>query len=90
MNIKPLADRVLIEPAAAETKTIGGIIIPDTAKEKPLQGVIVGVGGGTKDEEMVLKEGDRVLYGKYAGTEIEHEGKKYLIMRQSDVVAILG
>ena len=90
MNIKPLADRVLIEPAAAETKTIGGIIIPDTAKEQPLQGVIVAVGNGTKDEEMVLKEGDRVLYGKYAGTEIEHEGKKYLIMRQSDVVAILG
>ncbi len=90
MNIKPLADRVLIEPAAAETKTIGGIIIPDTAKEKPLQGVIMAVGNGTKDEEMVLKEGDRVLYGKYAGTEIEHEGKKYLIMRQSDVVAILG
>lgn len=90
MNIKPLADRVLIEPAAAETKTIGGIIIPDTAKEKPLQGVIVAVGNGTKDEEMLLKAGDRVLYGKYAGTEIEHEGKKYLIMRQSDVVAILG
>lgn len=89
MNIKPLADRVLIEPAASETKTIGGIIIPDTAKEKPLQGTIVAVGGGTKDEEMVLKEGDKVLYGKYAGTEIEHEGKKYLIMRQSDVVAIL-
>lgn len=90
MNIKPLADRVLIEPAAAETKTIGGIIIPDTAKEKPLQGTIVAVGGGTKDEEMVLKEGDKVLYGKYAGTEIEHESKKYLIMRQSDVLAILG
>ena len=90
MNIKPLADRVLIEPAAAETKTIGGIIIPDTAKEKPLQGTIVAVGQGTKDEEMILKEGDKVLYGKYAGTEIEHEGKKYLIMRQSDVVAILG
>lgn len=90
MNIKPLADRVLIEPAAAETKTIGGIIIPDTAKEKPLQGTIVAVGNGTKDEEMVLKEGDLVLYGKYAGTEIEHEGKKYLIMRQSDVVAILS
>jgi chaperonin GroES len=90
MNIKPLADRVLIEPAAAETKTIGGIIIPDTAKEKPLQGTIVAVGNGTKDEEMILKEGDIVLYGKYAGTEIEHEGKKYLIMRQSDVVAILS
>ena len=86
MNIKPLADRVLIEPAAAETKTIGGIIIPDTAKEKPLQGTIMAVGNGTKDEEMILKEGDKVLYGKYAGTEIEHEGKKYLIMRQSDVV----
>ena len=90
MNIKPLADRVLIEPAAAETKTIGGIIIPDTAKEKPLQGTIVAVGNGTKDEEMILKEGDKVLYGKYAGTEIEHESKKYLIMRQSDVVAILS
>lgn len=90
MNIKPLADRVLIEPAAAETKTIGGIIIPDTAKEKPLQGTIIAVGNGTKDEEMILKEGDIVLYGKYAGTEIEHEGKKYLIMRQSDVVAILS
>lgn len=90
MNIKPLADRVLIEPAAAETKTIGGIIIPDTAKEKPLQGTIMAVGNGAKDEEMILKEGDKVLYGKYAGTEIEHEGKKYLIMRQSDVVAILS
>lgn len=90
MNIKPLADRVLIEPAPAETKTIGGIIIPDTAKEKPLQGVVVAVGKGTKDEEMCLKEGDKVLYGKYAGTEVEFEGNKYLIMRQSDVVAILG
>ena len=89
-QIKPLADRVLIEPAPAETKKVGGIIIPDTAKEKPLQGTIVAVGQGTKDEEMVLKEGDKVLYGKYAGTELEHEGKKYLIMRQSDVVAILG
>lgn len=90
MTIKPLADRVLIEPAPAETKTIGGIIIPDTAKEKPLQGTIVAVGQGTKDEEMILKEGDVVLYGKYAGTELEHEGKKYLVMRQSDVVAILA
>lgn len=90
MKIQPLADRVLIEPAAAEEKTIGGIIIPDTAKEKPLQGKVVAVGRGTKDEEMVLKEGDTVLYGKYAGTELEHEGKKYLIMRQSDVVAILS
>lgn len=89
MKIQPLADRVLIEPAPAEEKTIGGIIIPDTAKEKPLQGTVVAVGGGTKDEEMVLKAGDQVLYGKYAGTELEHEGKKYLIMRQSDVVAVL-
>ena len=90
MSIKPLADRVLIEPAPAETKTVGGIIIPDTAKEKPLQGTIVAVGKGTKDEEMVLKEGDTVLYGKYAGTELEFEGKKYFIMRQSDVVAVLA
>lgn len=90
MSIKPLADRVLIEPAPAETKTVGGIIIPDTAKEKPLQGTIVAVGKGTKDEEMVLNEGDTVLYGKYAGTELEFEGKKYLIMRQSDVVAVLA
>ena len=86
MNVKPLADRVLIEPAPAETKTVGGIIIPDTAKEKPLKGTIVAVGNGTKDEEMVLKVGDQVLYGKYAGTELEFEGKKYLIMRQSDAV----
>ncbi len=90
MSIKPLADRVLIEPAPAETKTIGGIIIPDTAKEKPLQGTVVAVGKGTKEEEMVLKEGDTVLYGKYAGTELEFEGKKYLIMRQNDVVAVLA
>ena len=90
MSIKPLADRVLIEPAPAETKTIGGIIIPDTAKEKPLQGTVVAVGNGTKDEEMVLKTGDTVLYGKYAGTEIEFEGNKYLIMRQSDVVAVIA
>lgn len=88
MNIKPLADRVLVAPVAAEEK-IGGIIIPDTAKEKPLQGDIVAVGGGTKDEEMVLKAGDRVLYGKYAGTEVELEGTKYLIMRQSDVLAVI-
>jgi chaperonin GroES len=90
MNIKPLADRVLILPVPAEEKTIGGIIIPDTAKEKPLQGKVVAVGNGTKDEEMVIAVGDQVLYGKYAGTEIEHEGEKYLIMRQSDVLAILG
>jgi len=90
MNIKPLADRVLILPAPAEEKTIGGIIIPDTAKEKPLRGEVVAVGHGTKDEEMVLKVGDTVLYGKYAGTELEYDGKKYLIMRQSDVVAVLA
>ena len=90
MNIRPLADRVLIKPAAAEEKTLGGIIIPDSAKEKPLKGEIVAVGNGTKDEEMVLHVGDQVLYGKYSGTELEHDGKKYLIMRQSDVLAILG
>ena len=90
MAIKPLADRVLIEPAAAEEKTIGGIIIPDTAKEKPLQGKVVATGNGTKDEEMVVKEGDTVLYGKYAGTELEYDGVKYLIMRQSDILAIFG
>ena len=89
MKIKPLADRVLVLPAPAEEK-IGGIIIPDTAKEKPLRGKIVAAGNGTKDEEMVLNEGDVVLYGKYAGTEIELEGEKYLIMRQSDVLAILA
>ena len=89
MAIKPLADRVLIEPAAAEEKTIGGIIIPDTAKEKPLRGKVVAAGNGTKDEEMILKEGDTVLYGKYAGTELEYEGTKYLMMRQSDVLAVI-
>lgn len=89
MNIKPLADRVLIKPAEAEEKTVGGIIIPDTAKEKPLQGEVLAVGNGTKDEEMVLKTGDRVLYGKYSGTEVELDGEKYLIMRQSDVLAII-
>ena len=89
MNIKPLADRVLVLPAPAEEK-VGGIIIPDTAKEKPLKGKIVAAGQGTKDEEMVLKVGDIVLYGKYAGTEVELEGEKYLIMRQSDVLAIIG
>lgn len=90
MNVKPLADRVVILPAPAEEKTIGGIIIPDTAKEKPLKGEVVAVGQGTKDEEMVLKVGDTVLYGKYAGTELEVDGNKYLIMRQSDVLAIWG
>ncbi|MCQ2332738.1 MAG: co-chaperone GroES [Paludibacteraceae bacterium] len=89
MMIKPLADRVLIQPAPAETKTVGGIIIPDSAKEKPLRGTVIAVGKGTKDEEMVLKAGDQVLYGKYSGTELEYENEKYLIMRQSDVLAIL-
>ena len=89
MNIKPLADRVLVLPAQAEEK-VGGIIIPDTAKEKPQHGTIVAAGNGTKDEEMVLKEGDEVLYGKYSGTELEVEGTKYLIMRQSDVLAEIG
>ena len=90
MNIKPLADRVLIKPAPAEEKTAGGIIIPDTAKEKPLQGEVLATGNGTKDEEMVLKAGDTVLYGKYAGTEVEFDGVKYLIIRQSDVLAVLA
>lgn len=90
MNIKPLQDRVLIKPAPAEEKTVGGIIIPDTAKEKPLQGSVLAVGNGTKDEEMVLKVGDAVLYGKYSGTEVELEGEKYLIMKQSDVLAVLA
>lgn len=89
MNIKPLADRVLVKPAAAEEKTVGGIIIPDSAKEKPLKGEVVAVGNGTKDEEMVVKPGDNVLYGKYAGTELELEGDLYLVMRQSDILAII-
>jgi chaperonin GroES len=89
MSIKPLADRVLVKPATAEEKTVGGIIIPDSAKEKPLKGEVIATGNGTKDEEMVLKKGDKVLYGKYAGTEIEWNGEQYLIMRQSDVLAII-
>lgn len=89
MNIQPLSDRVLIEPCAAEEITAGGIIIPDSAKEKPLRGKVLAVGNGTKDEEMILKAGDTVLFGKYAGTEIEIEGNKYLMMRQSDVLAKL-
>jgi len=89
MNIKPLADRVLIKPDVAEEKSAGGIILPDSAKEKPLRGKVIAKGGGTKDEEMVVKEGDEVLYGKYAGTEIELDGEKYLIMRQSDILAII-
>ncbi|MBD5250216.1 MAG: co-chaperone GroES [Duncaniella sp.] len=90
MNIQPLADRVLIEPTPVEEVTMSGIIIPDSAKEKPLRGTVLATGNGTKDEEMVVKKGDNVLYGKYAGTEIELEGTKYLIMRQSDILAILG
>lgn len=88
MKIKPLADRVLIQPTAAEEVTVSGIIIPDSAKEKPLKGTVLAAGKGTKDEEMVVKEGDMVLYGKYAGTEVEIDGEKYLIMRQNDILAI--
>lgn len=86
MKLTPLADRVLILPTPAEETTLSGIIIPDSAKEKPLKGSVVAVGKGTKDEEMILKEGDNVLYGKYAGSEVELDGEKYLIMRQSDVL----
>lgn len=89
MNIRPLSDRVLIEPAPAEEVTMSGIIIPDSAKEKPLRGKVLAVGNGTKDEPMALKVGDDVLYGKYAGTEIELEGTKYIMMRQSDVLAVI-
>ncbi len=90
ISIKPLADRVLVEPAPAEEKTSGGIIIPDTAKEKPQKGTVVAVGPGTKDEPLQVKEGNAVLYGKYSGTEINIDGKDYLIMRESDIYAILG
>ena len=89
VNIKPLADRVLVEAAAAEDKTAGGIIIPDTAKEKPQKGTVVAVGPGKKDEPMTVKVGDSVLYGKYAGTEITVDGESYLIMRESDIVAVI-
>ncbi len=89
MEIKPLADRVLIQPAAAEEVTASGIIIPDSAKEKPLKGKVLAVGNGTKDEEMVLKAGDNVLYGKYSGTEIDLDGEKVLIMRQNEVLAVI-
>lgn len=89
MKIQPLADRVLIQPTPAEETTLSGIIIPDSAKEKPLKGTVIAVGNGTKDEEMVLKEDQTVLYGKYAGTEIDVEGDKMLIMRQSDVLAVV-
>jgi chaperonin GroES len=89
INIKPLADRVLVEPAAAEEKTAFGIIIPDTAKEKPQRGQIVAVGNGKKDEPLTVKVGDTVLYGKYSGTEITVDGKEYLIMRESDIFAVI-
>jgi chaperonin GroES len=88
-SIKPLADRVIVEVSPAEAKTASGIIIPDTAKEKPQEGTIVAVGNGKKDEPMTVKVGDKVLYGKYAGTEISHNGKEYLIMRESDVFAVV-
>lgn len=89
MKLKPLADRVIIKPTAAEEVTSSGIIIPDSAKEKPLKGTVLAVGNGTKDEEMILKVGDEVLYGKYAGTEIEFEGDKVLVMRQNEVLAVI-
>lgn len=89
LDIKPLADRVVIEPAPAETKTVSGIIIPDTAKEKPQRGTVVAVGPGKKDEPTTVQIGDTVLYGKYAGTEINIAGKDYLIMKESDILAIV-
>ena len=90
MNVKPLSDRVLVLPNPAEEKTAGGLFIPDTAKEKPLAGKVVAVGPGTKDVKMEVKEGDTVLYGKYAGTEINVDGTDYLIMKQNDLLAVLG
>jgi chaperonin GroES len=89
LNIKPLADRVVVAPAAAEEKTASGIIIPDTAKEKPQQGEVVAVGNGKKDEPLTVQVGDKILYGKYAGTEISIEGREYLIMRESDIFAVV-
>ena len=89
INIKPLADRVLIEPAAAETKTSSGLYIPDTAKEKPQKGIVVAVGPGTKENPVTLSVGDTVLYGKYAGTELQHDGKDFLIMKENDILAIV-
>ncbi|APU68482.1 MAG: co-chaperone GroES [Bacteroidota bacterium] len=89
LNVKPLSDRVVVEPVAAETKTASGIIIPETAKEKPQRGKVVAVGKGTKDHEMTVKEGDMVLYGKYAGTEFKFDGVDYLIMREDDILAIV-
>jgi len=89
MNVKPLSDRVLIQPNPAEEKTAGGLIIPDTAKEKPLAGKVVAVGPGTKEVQMEVKVGDRVLYGKYAGQELRVDGVDYLIMKQNDILAII-
>lgn len=89
VNITPLHDRVIVKPAAAETKTAGGIIIPDTAKEKPQRGTVIAAGPGKKDEPVTVKTGNTVLYGKYSGTEINIEGEDYLIMRESDILAIL-
>ena len=89
IKLKPLADRVVVEPAEAEQKTAGGIIIPDTAKEKPQKGTVVAVGPGKKDEPMSVKKGDTVLYGKYSGTEVSIDGKNYLIMKESDIYATL-
>lgn len=90
VKIKPLADRVLVEPQEAEVKTKSGIIIPDSAKEKPQKGTVIAAGAGTKDEQMHVKAGDVVLYGKYAGTEISYDDKDYLIMKQSDILAIVS
>lgn len=90
VNIKPLGDRVIIEPVAAEQKTAGGIIIPDSAKEKPLKGKVIAVGPGKKDEPMTVSTGDEVLYGQYAGTEVKLDGKTVLIMREADVYGILS
>jgi len=89
INIKPLADRVLIEPAAAETQTSSGLYIPDTAKEKPQKGIVVAVGPGTKENPVTLSVGDTVLYGKYAGTQLQHDGKDFLIMKENDILAIV-
>ncbi|MFZ5554905.1 MAG: co-chaperone GroES [Bacteroidota bacterium] len=88
-NVKPIADRVLVEPDAAETKTASGIIIPDTAKEKPQRGTVIAVGNGKKDEPLTVKKGDKILYGKYSGTEITIDGKDYLIMKESDIYAVI-
>ena len=89
MNIKPLADRVVVEPASAETTTASGIIIPDTAQEKPQKGKVVAIGNGKKDEPLTVKVGDTILYGKYSGSELKYEGKDFMIMRESDILAII-